>query len=91
LSKEEAEPIFQNIIPSMNLAEGDKKYWVNSILNNMDKIQSELNLLVEKRAGSLAESYERLRKTIKIAKVQVSPVLPPDILSISVIVPQPRV
>lgn len=91
LSKDEAEPIFQNIMPSMNLVEGDKKYWVNNVLNHMDKIQGELRVLVEKRASSLAESYERLRKTIKIAKVQVSPILPPDILSISIIVPQPKV
>jgi hypothetical protein len=90
-SKEEAEPLFQNIMPSINLAEGDKEHWVNTVLGNLERIKPEFNALVEKRATYLAESYERLRKTIRTGKFQVSPILPPDILTISIIVPQPKV
>ncbi|MBN1367973.1 MAG: DEAD/DEAH box helicase [Dehalococcoidales bacterium] len=90
-SKEEAELLYQKALPSANLTEDEKIHWANIVLNGFSKIKPELNALVEKRSASLAESYEHLRKTIKTGKVQVSPILPPDVLTVSIIVPVPKV
>jgi hypothetical protein len=90
LSKEEAEAMFQKTVPSGNLPEGDKKHWVNTILSNFDKIRPQINSLAENRAKELQESYDRLRKTIKVNRTVITPLLPADVLSISIIVPQPK-
>jgi phosphoheptose isomerase len=75
----------------LSSSEGDKKHWVNTILSNFDKVRPQINSLAENRAKDLQESYDRLRKTIKVNRTMITPLLPADVLSISIIVPQPKI
>lgn len=90
LSQEAAESLFERIAPSANISDDDKKYWVKTVLKDIDKAKDKLNALAKERANILLQSYERLRKTIKGGQITVAPLLPADILTLSVIVPQPK-
>lgn len=90
LPENEAEYIFYNVTPSSNLSDSEKKYWAGLILDNINSIEEKLNQLAKERAEVLYQSYERVRKTIKGTRVLVEPMLPVDILSVSVIIPQPK-
>lgn len=89
LSNEEAENLFEQVEPSMNLSDTDKKHWVNTILKDFDNLKQKIKKLAENRANDLMQSYGRLRKTIKVGQVSVEPLFPADVLSLSIIVPQP--
>jgi superfamily II DNA or RNA helicase len=91
ISKEEAEDIFEKAAPSENISDSDKKYWVNTALNSFESINKKLGELSRERANALLESYERVRKTIKSGQVSVEPLMPVDVLSLSIIVPKPRI
>ena len=43
------------------------------------------------RAEELRQLHERVRKTLKGSKISIEPLLPVDVLSVSVVLPQPRV
>jgi hypothetical protein len=60
------------------------------VLKDFDKVMPKIDKLANERAKVLQESYERLRKTIKGKQVSIEPMLPADVLSVSIIVPQPR-
>ncbi len=90
LTKEEAESLFEEVAPSENISDNDKRYWVTTILNDFDKIKDKVNSLAENRTEEIFKSYERLRKTIKGSHVSIEALLPVDVLSLSIIVPQPR-
>ena len=51
-------------------------------------MKNHLENLAAKQALLIQESYDRVRKTIKNKKVTVKPILPPDILSILILLPQ---
>ena len=91
ISKEEAEDIFEKSAPSENISDSDKQYWVNTALNSFESINKKLGELSRERANALLESYERVRKTIKSGQVSVEPLMPVDVLSLSIIVPKPRI
>lgn len=89
-SYEEAESLFELINPAGNLSSHDKDYWLNFVLKDFDSINKRLNVLAEDKALNLFKSYERLRKSIKGSRVTVQAVLPVDLLSLFVIMPQPE-
>ncbi|HLC15951.1 MAG TPA: hypothetical protein VJL89_06965, partial [Thermodesulfovibrionia bacterium] len=91
LSTEEAESLFEHTVPSLNLSDDEKRYWVNTILTGFDEIQQKTEGLIYNRAEALFRSYERLRQTIKGGHIVVEPLLPADVLSLSIIVPQPKI
>lgn len=90
LALQDAESLFEKVKPSGNLADSDKQHWVTAVLKDFEKVRPKIDALAYERAKALHQSYERLRKTIKGAQVSVEPLLPMDVLSLSIIVPQPR-
>ncbi|HWR57946.1 MAG TPA: helicase-related protein [Thermodesulfovibrionales bacterium] len=90
LDLQEAEDLFEKASPSGNLSDADKKHWLTVALKDLDRVKTGLDSLAYERAGALKESYERLRKTIKGRQTTVEPLLPLDVLTMSVVVPQPK-
>jgi hypothetical protein len=91
LSQEKAESLFEGVVPSENISDNDKKYWVDTVLKDFNKAKYKIDALAKERANTLLQSYERLRKTIKSGQVTVEPLLPMDVLTLSIIVPQPKI
>jgi len=89
LSTEAGEKLFESAAPSSNLSEDERKHWVNLVIKDFDKIHKQLNQLAEEKAQELLESHRRLRRATRGGRVSILPLLPPDILSVSIIVPQP--
>ena len=90
LSAEKAELLLEKTVPSGNLSDNEKRHWVATILKDFDAVRQKLDNIADNRADTLLQSYERLRKTIKSGQVSVVPLLPVDVLSLSIIVPQPK-
>ena len=90
LTKEESESLFEEAAPSENISDNDKRYWVTTILNDFDKIRHKVDNVAENRTEDIFNSYERLRKTIKGSHVSIEALLPVDVLSLNIIVPQPK-
>jgi hypothetical protein len=90
LSSEDAHQVFERVTPSQNVSESERKHWVETVLRNFEAVTKKTYSLVEQSAGDLRESHERLRKTIKGHRISVEPLFPPDVLSVSVILPQPK-
>jgi len=90
LSKDEAESLFKSVRPTTNVAESNQKYWIESVLNEFDTLKDKFDRLAFTRAENLLQSYEHVRKTMRMRKVNIEPLLPVDILSLSVILPPPR-
>jgi hypothetical protein len=91
LSIEEAVSLFENTVPSHNMSDEEKRYWVTTILKDFNEIQKKTESLICSRAEILFQSYERLRQTIKGSQIVVESLLPADVLSVSVIVPHSKV
>lgn len=91
LSQEKAESLFEGVVPSENISDNDKKYWVDTVLKDFNKAKYKIDALAKERANTLLQSYERLRKTIKSGQVTVEPLLPMDVLTLSIIVPRPKI
>jgi len=89
MSSEDAENLLDNVKPTQNISDEEKRQWAEKILSEMPQINSKLEQIVEGRADELKESHTRLRKAIKMGSVTVSPLFPVDILSVSIIIPQP--
>ena len=89
MSSEDAENLLDNVKPTQNISDEEKHQWAEKILSEMPKINSKLEQIVEGRADELKESHTRLRKAIKMGSVTVSPLFPVDILSVSIVIPQP--
>lgn len=90
LSQEVAESLFERAAPSENISDNDKRHWVDTILKDINKTKGKIDALAKERADILLQSYERLRKTIKSGQVTVEPLLPVDVLTLSIIIPQPK-
>lgn len=97
LSLDRAERLFEEITPSENLSGGEKEYWAKTVLDGLPKVTNHITDLAHQRAAEHLASYERLRKSLgnpspreKSAKPTVEPILPADILAVSIIVPQPK-
>lgn len=90
LRVQSAEDIFESASPTGNLSDTDKEYWIATILKDIERVRPRLDSLAYERAGALRESYERLRKTIKGRQTIVEPLLPLDILTMSILLPQPN-
>jgi hypothetical protein len=89
LTVQDAEELFEKAVPSGNLSDSDKKHWLATILKDFDLVMPMLDSLAYERAGALKESYERLRKTIKGRQTTVEPLLPLDVLTMSIVLPKP--
>ena len=89
LTVQAAEELFEKASPSENLSDADKKHWLSTCLKDFDRVKPGLDSLANERAGALKESYERLRKTIKGRQTKVEPLLPLDVLTMSVVLPRP--
>jgi hypothetical protein len=90
LPKNEAQRLFESVSPSANVSESDKRHWGETILKDFDQIITKTRPKIDERAEELRSSYERLRKAIKGHRINVEPLFPPDVLSVSVVLPQPR-
>lgn len=89
LAFEEAEALFENAQPSSNMSDSDKQYWAIAVLQDFNKVMPKIDALAHERSSALQQSYERVRKTIKGKQVSIEALLPPDVLSVSIIVPEP--
>ena len=90
LRPEEAERLFDGAAPSGNLTTAEKQEWLKKILTRLDHITSKTKALLDERSRRLQESHERLRKTIKMQRIIVKPLFPPDMVSISMLLPSPK-
>lgn len=71
-------------------ANSDERHRADTALKNFDEIITTSRPKVEERAEELHSSYERLRRAIKGHRIKVEPIFPPDVLSVSVVLPQPK-
>ncbi len=85
-----AEELFENAQPSSSMSDLDKNHWATIVLRDFYKVMPQIDALANERASTLQQSYERVRKTIKGKQISIEPILPADILSVSIIVPQPE-
>ena len=90
LTSEDAERLLDNVKPTQNITHEEKIQRAGSLLSEMPTIISKLIKVVDERAVELKDSHTRLSKAIKIGSVTVSPLFPMDILSVSIIIPQPN-
>jgi len=90
LAPDQAEKLFAAPAPSDNLTKADKQEWLKKVLAHADHIRMKTRGLLEERAKQLLESHERLRKTIKMRRMTVKPLFPPDMVSISILLPTPK-
>jgi len=86
---EKAERLFNQVVPSSIVSDNDRKHWAGLILNDFELTKQKLEKIAEDQAQEIMQSYERVRKAIKGKKASVKPLLPGDILAISIILPQP--
>ncbi len=84
-----AEELFENAQPSSSISDPDKNYWATTVLRDFNGVIPKIDTLANERASALQQSYERVRKTIKGKQTSIAPMLPADVLTISIIVPQP--
>ncbi|MBM4147297.1 MAG: hypothetical protein FJ240_13665 [Nitrospira sp.] len=89
LALDNALALFENVQPSSTISDPDKNHWAATVIKDFDKIMPKIDALANERASALQQSYERVRKTIKGKQVAIEPMLPADVLSVSIIVPQP--
>lgn len=79
-------------MPSENISDSDKKYWLNQVLNQFKELESYITEFAETKAMELLKSYERLRrKATKSEKFIVQPLMPVDVLALAVVLPRPRI
>lgn len=90
LQQDRAFKLFDTVKPSGNVEAADKKQWLSKILSGFDMLRSRIESLQTDRAEQLQESHDKLRKAIKSRKVRVKALYPPDVVSISVILPLPK-
>lgn len=90
LPHEETSSLFESAAPSSNLAEGDKGYWLNEFLKNNGSVDQNVSELANARSAEILDSFKRLRKALKADKVEIEPLLPGDVLAVSVLVPEIR-
>lgn len=90
LEPDEAEILFNKAIPSVSLSNEEKGHWVNLILENKNNWLVKINSIMQKQANEIQNSYDRLRKIIRGKKPLVKPIVPVDIISISILLPKPN-
>ena len=78
-------------MPSGSVSEGDKKYWAETILSSFEVVEAVVSREAGREAQKPQESYDRVRKAVKGEKLLVEPILPADVLSISIMLPLPGV
>jgi superfamily II DNA or RNA helicase len=89
LSKEEAEHLLDTVEPSVNMQEGEKKHWAKEVIDNISKLDDNIKNIVNKRSDELLQAHSTLRKVLKSGKVTIAPLLPADILALSIVLPKP--
>jgi hypothetical protein len=90
LSSGEALNLFDAVQPSANVSDAEKRHWLGTFLGPAVRITDQLAGIAESKAVELRESHDRLRGTIKSPRVFVEALIPPDVLAVTVILPQPR-
>jgi len=91
LTIEEAEDLLDKVEPSSNISESDKQHWIGDVLKHFELITDKIEKIATERARGLLESHKKLRKAVKAGKVSIEPLLPVDVLSVSVILPEPNI
>jgi len=92
IATKEAEQQFNSIFPTENVSDNDKKHWLNKVLDNFNKIDSHIEQIAENKAEDLLKYFEKMRKATKEKKkVEIEPLLPVDVLAISIILPKPKI
>jgi hypothetical protein len=89
LSPTEALTLFDTVTPTENVTDGEKREWLNVLLEKFDTINSKIHDLLSERAFELQQAHERLRKTIKSQRINIKPLFPPDMVAVSIILPRP--
>jgi hypothetical protein len=87
----EAERLLDSVRPAANVPPEQKKHWADTVLKRLDSMQPDIERLAREKALQLADSHERVTEAAGLRKVKVEPLLPVDILALSVILPRPRV
>lgn len=92
IDKETAINLLMNIIPSQNIEDAEKLYWLNE---EMEWVKDETSFRVQtdevalERAHHLVESHTRFKKLVSGNKYNVvEPVLPMDVLGIYILLPE---
>ena len=88
ISEEDAEKLFKEAKPSSSVSDNDKKYWASEILAQFNCLGSKIEELAKGESEKIKESYGRVRKAIKGEIIKVAPILPADVLSISILLPE---
>jgi hypothetical protein len=89
LSIAEATKLYDVVKPVANVSENDKRHWLGEAMKASSFYQPAFEKLANERAKELYASYERVRKATKSGRVAIKPHLPVDMLSMTVVLPQP--
>ncbi len=90
LNQQEASQLFESAATAGNLTSAEKREWLAKILVHLDRVMEKTKPLLKKRSKEIQESHERLRRTIKMQRVLVQPLFPPDLVTISLFLPEPK-
>ncbi|MBI4334059.1 MAG: DEAD/DEAH box helicase [Chloroflexi bacterium] len=90
LNKEEAEKVLLTTQPCANISTTEKAAAINALVGAFAELKPEIEFRVKQRAGQLLGSYERLRRTIRGNRISVEAILPVDVLSIVILLPEQR-
>jgi len=92
LSVQETRKHLQNTQPKTNIHADERKEVLTEVLNQWDALQSGLKTILQQRAEILEDSHKRIRASAHIAirGMKITPYLPPDLLSVLVLVPVPK-
>ncbi len=76
--------------PTANLSPQERIEWVQDALSEWNTIQPLLTQVIQARAQELTETHKRLRETVHLKRggLKIEPQLPPDLISLLVLVPQ---
>jgi len=88
MREEEAEKLFNEVSPTSSVSDVDKKHWASEILEQFNSLGNKIEELAKEESEKIKESYDRVRKAIKGEKITVTPLLPADVLSISILLPE---
>lgn len=86
-----AESLFERIIPSSNIVASDVGHWLSNFLNEQNEIQNHLEKIGEERANELHQSFNRINVSMNAPKQKVESLMPADLISVMIALPEPRV
>jgi superfamily II DNA or RNA helicase len=79
--------LFEQARPATNVTLEERTLSIQSVLDQLGAIGSELNATAERRAERLKEAHQRVRSAMGGGRVTVRPHLPPDVLGVYVLLP----